>query len=298
MSVDSSTYPSDIEDHLPNVIERLASSNADPTNVPDVFDIIAAVVRLWLNDSVVVFTRSQVEAELELAHVSSTTISNRLKALVEAGVLTVDTTRDAHRFTLAVPYFPEDAPVETWKSETESFIPTTWDGIKPKEPAYIVIESDPETTRWEMIVDPEQWPAYGRPITAGDKINTRTSQESKTTDEKNLDPTTQLPNTGSAEPACVCDQSNSHIPIAEASTNQYAKCGAIARKVTAGFGVGAIVAGGLFGQLPVALAVVVLALFAFSAWVALGIFGSITDRWRDPADTRPADIANRLTGVV
>jgi len=298
MDSDSSTDQPDTDDRLPDAIERLAASGVDQTKVPDVITLARVIVRLRLDNSVIILTRSRVEAEFESLNASSTTISNRLKTLVEEGVLAVDTTGDAHRFTLAVPCPSGDVPIETWKSEIESFTPTTWDGIEPKEPAHAAIESYAETTRWEATVDPEQWPVYGRPTIAGSNRDTQPLLESKRANEKKPETTRQSPVINSTEPPCVATQSDTYTPIAEHSANQYAQYGAIARKITAGLGVSVIVAGGLLGESLLALAVIVLALFAFSAWVVLGMFGSITDRWRDPADARPADIVDRLDQVV
>jgi len=300
MDSDSSTDQPDTDDRLPDAIERLAASGVDQTKVPDVIALARVIGRLRLDKNIVVFTRSRVEAEFEFESLgaSSTTINNRLKTLVEEGVLAVDTTGDAHRFTLAVPCLSGDVPIETWNSEIESFTPTTWDGIEPKEPAHAAIESYAETTRWEATVDPEQWPVYGRPTIAGSNRDTQPLLESKRANEKKPETTRQSPVINSTEPPCVATQSYDYTPMAEPSANQYAEYGAIARKITAGLGVSVFVAGGLFGQPPAALAVGVLGIVAFSAWVVLGMFGSITDHWRDPVDVRPADLVDRLDQVV
>jgi len=221
----------------------------------DTIHLTGVIVRLRIN-GVVVFTRSRIEAEVVLDNISSTTIRNRLKELVEAGVLSVDTTGDAHRFTLAVPGSSSFVPLKTWRSETESFMPIAWDGMNTREPAHAANGFRPDTKRWEVMIDAEQWPTYGQPSTICDNTDSQAQYKRTSTGGTNLETTTQSATVGSYESSSAYDRSGGNILPAGSTTNQYAVYGTIARKATAGLGGSAIIAGGVFGQQSVAHAIV------------------------------------------
>lgn len=229
----------------------LDASSISPHKTPDKHTLTETIVKARLEDGVVTFTRPQMQQRLDDCGVTRGTIRNRLRELVELGLLSVDTTGATHKFTLAVPVEPPAVGLETWIDDLESFTPTEWDGLSTVSPTHadIVGEEDALAHLDGQAVVPE-W----------------LCQDDSATD---------------AESAAA---------TAIVASNPYARYAIVTLGATFVTLLGGIFAIHPLGYYRVGLFLFGGFLVAFSACVPLSVVTVITAKWRNPADVRPSDL--------
>lgn len=248
-------YPPILKERVPDAVERLNDCSVSLHTELDKIVLTKAIVRARIDDSLITFSRAQIQDRLDQYSGSRGTVQNRLKELVEAELLSVDTTGTTHEFTLAVRVVPPAVSLDAWWSEVKSFTPTDWDGIDKRFPTHTDIPSDAHDTSelpWEESLSADHWLLH------------------------QLTP---------------IDGSLSVVPIAESqSSNQYGDYAYTAIVLAVTIGLLGIVTIYPLGYPQFGLIFLLVGSAALSVFVPLLLFSSITDRWKDPADVRPSDL--------
>jgi len=263
MRVPGETYPSKLTERVPEAVDKLDDCSIRLRTDLNKVMVTEVIVRARVEDSLVTFSRAQIQDRLDQYTGSKGTIHNRLKELVNAGLLSVDTTGSNYEFTLAVPLAPPAVSLETWWSDLESFTPTDLDEISKQLPTHADIPTDGDDCSelpWGTSLPTDHWLSQ------------------------------QLPNTDQDVPAVAISGSQ--------STNQYAEYATTAWLVTVPTVVLAIVTVYPLGYPLLGLIFLSVGFAAFSVSASLLLFSYITTTWKDPVDVRPSDFKGALQDLV
>ena len=261
MDSDRTDTSSRLDHWAPEANEKLQACTFKPIKYPNERILTEAIVEARVDTGLVVFTRSDIQQRLNTFDVTAGTIINRLRKLVDIGILSVDTTSNAHQYTLAIPLAEPAVSLDDWQSELESFSPTTLDGAPARTPAHAELPaevSDKESNH----PTPQDLP-YASMSTAATGVVPSDRDRLYTAFES-----------GSASP------------------NQYATPAKIVGGSAAGSVLCAIVAISLFGSPPVGLGFLLVGLGFFSLWMPLWLAKYVTSEWTDPVDIRPSDFVS------
>jgi len=252
------TDTSCLDQWAPEANEKLQACTFRPKRYPNERKLTEAIVEARVDTGLVRFSRGDIQQRLNTSDVTAGTIIYRLSELVEIGILSVDTTPNAHQYTLAVPLAEPAVSLDEWQSELESFRPTALGDVPARSPSHAKL-----------------------PAEASDAE----SNHPTTQDFRYASMSTAATGVVPSDPGRLYAAFES----GSASTNQYANPAIIVWASVVVSVLCAIVAISLFGSPPVGLGFLLVGLGFFSIGLPLGLVWYITSEWTDPADIRPSD---------
>jgi len=247
-----------LAEQAPEAEEILQSYTIDDFKQLHKRDLTEAIVKARIDTGLVVLTRSQIQQYPNIPTLSHGTFTNRLTELVEIGILSVDTTPNAHQYTLAVPLAEPAVPLDKWQKDLESFRPTDLDNIPARSPSHAELPA--EISNGDSNHLPTQDLRYASMSTAATRV---------------------VPSGPNRLYAA--------FESGSASTNQYATPTKIVWASVVVSVLCSIVAISLFGSPPVGLGFLLVGLGFFSLWIPLWLAKYVTTEWTDPVDIRPSD---------
>ena len=247
-----------LAERAPEAEEILQSHTIDNLKQLNKRELTEAIVGARIDTGLVVFTRNQIQQRRDIPTLTDSTFTNRLQELVDIGILSVDTTSNAHQYTLAISLAEPTVSLDEWQSDLESFRPTALDGTPARSPSHAELPA--EISGGDPNHPPVQDLRYASMSTAATGV---------------------VP----SDP----DRLYAAFESGSASTNQYATPAKIVWASVVVSVLCSIVAISLFGSPPVGLGFLLVGLGLFSLAIPLSLATYVTSEWADPVDIRPSD---------